>query len=155
MPKQEEQTIQFHYLYKPFYFPNRKQLKRFIINLFHKEGFKVSHINYIFCSDSYLLKVNQKYLKHNTYTDIITFPFSYPGSPLVSDVYISVDRIKENARRYERTFIEELHRVIFHGALHLVGYNDKKPAEIRAMRAREGHYLELFFVSRNTVSLRN
>ena len=135
-------SIQFHYLFdRGFYFPRRKNLKKFILILFNKEGFAVDTINYIFCSDSFLLKINQKFLKHNSFTDIITFQLSDNGQPIISDIYISVDRIKYNSKSFAISFKDELHRAIFHGALHLCGYEDKGLKEGDKMKEREDFYL--------------
>ncbi len=99
-------------------------------------------INFIFCDDSYLLEINIKYLNHNTLTDIITF--DYTLDDLVGgDVFISIDRVKENAADYKVSFKDELHRVIVHGILHLCGYKDKTTDEKKQMRAKEDYYLSL------------
>ena len=135
----------FNYLSGTFNFPNRKGLKEFIIKLFKKEGFKTGTINYIFCTDEYLLQINQQYLNHNTYTDIITFPLSEKNEPISSDIFISTDRIKENAKTFNTSFQNELHRVIFHGILHLCGYKDKTKEQSALMRQKEQHYLDLYF----------
>lgn len=142
MGKGRQQKIEFHYLNASFYFPNRTLLKRFIVALFKKEGKRVGHINYIFCTDDYLLELNKKHLNHNTYTDIITFPYSGKGEPILSDIYISVERVRENAKSFDSSFKHELYRVIFHGALHLCGFKDKTPADLKKMRARETFYLD-------------
>lgn len=147
------QLISFYYLTGPFYFPNRKNLKAFIIELFFKEGRKVDRINYIFCSDHYLLEINRTYLKHNAYTDIITFQLSKKKEPVLSDIYISLDRVRENANIYNVAFQRELRRVIFHGALHLCGYTDKTNRQIEQIRLREDFYLALYDVSRETKNL--
>ena len=130
------QNIQFHYLVPAFFFPRRNGLKSFLLKQLKKEGKGVEAINYIFCDDAYLLQVNQQYLNHNTHTDIITFELSPKGQPLIADIYISVERVKENAAAFHTSFIKELHRVIFHGALHLAGYKDKKVEE----NERQGLY---------------
>jgi probable rRNA maturation factor len=107
-----------------------------------KEHKKVISINYIFCTDSYLLNLNQGYLKHNTLTDIITFDYSQKSN-LEGEVYISIDRVMENAEVFDRPFSEELHRVIIHGLLHLAGYGDKTGAEKTQMRKKEEACLSL------------
>ena len=144
--------IQFHFLTPSFTFPNRTKLKQFLMALFKTEGKRLDALNYIFCTDEYLLDLNQTHLNHNTYTDIITFELSGEGEPLLSDVYISVDRVKENAQMFHSPFQRELHRVIFHGALHLCGYKDKNKKQSQQMRNMEEHYLRLYLVPRNTVS---
>lgn len=144
-----KKKIQFHYLERTFYLPSRTALKAFILYLFKKEGLKVEAINYIFCSDQYLLKINKDFLDHNTYTDIITFQYTPPKRPAQSDIYISIDRVRENARLYHTSFLQELYRVIFHGALHLCGYKDKADRDVKLMRSKEDFYLKQY-VSRET-----
>ncbi|MBD0374086.1 MAG: rRNA maturation RNase YbeY [Flavisolibacter sp.] len=152
MPLKPENKIQFHYITKPFSFTNRIRLKYFLIDLFKKERKDVSHINFIFSNDDYLLQINQHYLKHNTYTDIITFELSDKGDPLIADIYISIERVKENAVTFETPFYKELLRVIFHGALHLCGYKDKTVNEKELMIEKENYYLNLFAFSRETAA---
>jgi probable rRNA maturation factor len=123
---------------------DREALKRFILSIFKKEGKKHGSINYIFCADKILLKINQQFLKHDFYTDIITFDLS-EGETIQAEIYISVDRVKQNARQLGLPLREELHRVIFHGILHLCGYGDKKEEERAKMRAREEFYLSQYF----------
>lgn len=101
-------------------------------------------VNYIFCTDKALLKINQDFLKHDYYTDIITFDLS-EGDEVVAEIYISIDRVKDNARKLGVSFQRELHRVIFHGALHLCGYKDKSPKDSTMMRNREDFYLKKYF----------
>jgi rRNA maturation RNase YbeY len=110
-----------------------------IINELKERG----NLNFIFCSDDYLLKINQDYLQHDTYTDIVTF--NYVKKNLISgDLFISIDRIKENAKHANIDFNIELHRVIIHGVLHLIGYDDKKPSDSQEIRAKEDFYLALY-----------
>ncbi len=94
-------------------------------------------LNYIFCTDDFLLQMNQQYLQHDTLTDIITFDLSEGESGLTGEIYISVERVRENAAKYGTTGNDELHRVIFHGALHLCGFKDKKDADKKLMRQKE------------------
>ena len=148
----EENKIRFHFEHQSFYFPHRIVLKNFLLILFKKEGFKVKAINYVFCTDRYLLQLNQTYLKHNTYTDIITFGLSEKNQPLIADIYISVERVKENALLFQTSFLKELHRIIFHGALHLCGYKDKRESDVKMMRFKEDYYLSKYFVPRETKS---
>lgn len=108
-----------------------------------KEKSEVKEINYIFCSDSFLLGLNQDYLEHDTLTDIITFDYSISKKALEGEIYISIDRVSENAFKFKRDFEEELHRVIIHGVLHLAGYKDKKPSDKAIMRKKEDTYLSL------------
>jgi rRNA maturation RNase YbeY len=115
-----------------------------------KERKKVDALNYIFCTDDYLLEINKKYLNHDNYTDIITFELSSKDQPLLSDIYISSERVRDNASMFKTSFSRELHRVIFHGALHLCGYDDKKREQALLMREMENVYLSQYFISRGT-----
>lgn len=122
---------------------NRTALKGFIEKLFKKEGKKLRSINYIFCSDKDILKINKQYLKHDFYTDIISFDLS-ESDQIVAEIYISTERVRENAKSLGTSFISEIHRVIFHGALHLCGYGDKTKSENVEMRKREDYYLNSY-----------
>ncbi len=102
-------------------------------------------MTYIFCSDEYLLQINREHLKHDFYTDIITFDLSETGRQTIGEIYISIDRVREDAGYLGVTIKEELHRVIFHGALHLCGYKDKTPKHARQMRAAEDRCLAAYF----------
>jgi probable rRNA maturation factor len=135
--------IQFHFI-QPVSLEERTRLKQFIGTLFQKEKKKLAELQYIFCSDPYLLEINRQFLQHDFYTDIITFPLSDPGQPISGEIYISVDRVRDNAREFGSSFKKELHRVIFHGALHLCGYKDKSPRDEKLMREMEDKYLALY-----------
>lgn len=124
---------------------DRTRLKGFIRELFEREEQGLSHLQYVFCNDEYLLRINQEFLKHDTYTDIVTFELSPDPGITEGEIYISIDRVKENAERYETTGNYELHRVMFHGALHLCGYRDKTKKEVEIMRQKEDEYLKLYF----------
>ena len=128
---------------RPFIFPDKTGLKSFIETLFKKEKKELGEINYIFCSDDMLLKINQDFLQHNYYTDIITFGLQEPGQPIEAEIYISIDRVKDNANQHGVSYENEMKRVLFHGALHLCGYKDKKKSEIQEMRAKEDQYLRM------------
>ena len=141
-------SIEFHYATRPFFFRNRNRLKKFILSLAKREGQKVEQISYVFCTDAYLLTINREFLDHDDYTDIISFPLSKPHQPLVSEIYISIDRVKQNAAFYKSSFEKELHRVIFHGTLHLCGYRDKSQKDISLMRRKEEEYLNRYFKTR-------
>ncbi len=124
----------------------RNRLRLFLKTLFRKEGKKAETLSYVFCSDEYLLLINEQYLQHDYYTDIITFNLAENDRvPVVGDIYISIDRVRENAKSLGISFKEEIHRVIFHGALHLCGYKDKTPRHSREMRAKENYYLNNYF----------
>ncbi len=123
---------------------DRKRLKPFLIQLFNYEKKNLDNLVYIFCSDKYLLSINNEFLKHDFYTDVITFDLSLDKQQTIGEVYISTDRVKENAKNLGITFNRELHRVIIHGALHLCGYDDKITSEIAAMRNKEDYYLLIY-----------
>ncbi len=123
---------------------NRVALKSFIEKRVKKEGYSIETLTYVFCSDKYLLKMNKDFLSHNYYTDIISFDLSETPGNLIGEVYISVDRVKDNAKTHGTTLKEELHRVIFHGALHFCGYKDKKPADTIKMRQMEDAWLSAY-----------
>lgn len=123
---------------------SKTELKAFIESLFKKEKTALATINYIFCSDKYLLSINQQFLKHDYYTDIITFGLHDKGTPVVAEVYISTDRVKDNAANHGVTYTNEMLRVLFHGALHLCGYKDKSKVDILTIRAKEDAYLKRY-----------
>jgi probable rRNA maturation factor len=124
-----------------FSMPNKMDVKKWIKETINNEQKRAGDISIVFCSDDYLLKVNNEFLKHDFYTDIITF--DYCEDNLVSgDLMISIDRVKENAETQKGLFIDELHRVIIHGVLHLLGYHDKSKEDVRVMREKEDHYLK-------------
>lgn len=150
--KRKPVPVFFHYQTIPFYFRHRGFMKAFLMKLFKKEGKEVEQVNYIFCSDEQLLAINQQYLNHDYYTDIITFELSPKGHALISDIYISVDRVRDNARLLNDHFSNELRRIIIHGALHLCGYQDKTPQSKKEMTVKEDFYLKQYKVSRGTVN---
>lgn len=118
----------------------KTHIKKYVKHLIDSEIKKTGDISVIFCSDKYLLDMNKKYLKHNYYTDIITFNY-VEGDTISGDLFISIDRVKENALKFHSGWKKELYRVIFHGILHLVGYNDKTPEESKKIREKEDMYL--------------
>ena len=129
-----------------------KKLKLFIEFIFKNEKVHLKSINYIFCADKKLREINKEYLNHNYFTDVITFRLSNKNEPIQSEVYISIDRVKENATNLKLSYKSEIHRVIVHGALHLCGYSDKKKNDKQIMRSREDFYLFKYLpsVSRDT-----
>lgn len=133
---------------KPKFIKSR-QLKPFIKTLVLSEGFVSGDIAIVFCSDEYLLKVNQDFLNHDYYTDIITFDYCENGI-INGDLLISLDRVLDNCSKENTSFQEELHRVIFHGILHLCGFKDKSKKDIEVMRFKESYYLNLY-VPRETL----
>lgn len=124
---------------------NRNTLKLFIKTILKKEKTSIKILNIIFCSDEYLLNINRDYLQHDYLTDIITFEITNDTKGKTAEIYISVDTVKKNAAEYQSFIKEELHRVVFHGVLHLCGYKDKTKKDIILMRQKENEYLKLYF----------
>ena len=127
-----------------FKIPFPKKTRVWLLAAARKEKKSVGEINYIFCSDAILSRINKDYLKHSTLTDIVTFDNSEPEGPIESDIYISVPRVIENSKKFVVPFEQELRRVMVHGLLHLVGYADKTAQQKSEMRKREDAYLSLF-----------
>lgn len=136
-----------------FFFPapvyvlrQRNPLKAYLTKTAKNNKRPIESLNIIFCSDEYLLEINRSYLQHDYYTDIITFDLSRSKkSPITAELYISIDRVKDNARQLGTTIQTELHRVIFHGLLHLLGYKDKSPRDQQQMREKEEQLLQKYF----------
>jgi rRNA maturation RNase YbeY len=137
-------TIFFNNADKSTSLRSRTVLKTFINKQCLKEGIHIETLQYVFCSDAFVLDINNRYLNHNYYTDIISFDLSEQKGRLIGDVYISIDRVKENAKTEGHPYIHELLRVIFHGALHFCGYKDKKPADQKIMRSMEDKWLKAY-----------
>ena len=136
--------VHFHFQ-KQNTLKHRKLLKAFISNMFNIEKTKAERLSIIFCSDAYLLEINKQYLQHNYFTDIITFNLSPLDAPIEGEIYISVDTVHVNAAEYNVTMEEELHRVVFHGVLHLCGYGDSSLKEKKLMRQKEDEYIKRYF----------
>ncbi|MDO5637301.1 MAG: rRNA maturation RNase YbeY [Myroides sp.] len=129
-----------------FVLPFKKNsFKKWVKEIALSEGKKVGDINYIFCDDDYLHNINMQYLQHDTLTDIITFDYT-EGKTLNSDIYISVERVSENATQFNAVFTDELLRVMAHGVLHLCGYKDKSPEQSKLMREKENEKIKMFHV---------
>jgi len=127
-----------------FKLQNKKELKIWLKSIIETEGKKARQINVVFCSDAFLFNLNTTFLQHDTFTDIITFPYSEPTDKNISgEIYISIERVEENASLFKASFSNETHRVMAHGILHLIGYKDKTKAEKTNMRAKEDLYLSL------------
>lgn len=122
---------------------NKSAYRQWILDTAQVEQKSIDFINYIFCSDEYLKDINVKYLNHDYYTDIITFPYR-EDDVIQSDIYISVDRVAENAKDYDVPFEDELRRVMIHGLLHLMGYDDHEESDIAVIRAKEDYYIGVF-----------
>jgi probable rRNA maturation factor len=139
-----ENNIQFFKEGIRFRLNDQAALRKWLVSAARKEKFRIEALNYIFCDDKYLLDMNKAYLKHNYYTDIITFDNSLEKYSIIGDVYISIDSVRKNAVRFNTTFNDELRRVMVHGLLHLVGYKDKTEKDKKRMRNAENLYLNLF-----------
>ena len=128
----------------PFKLKNKAKLKLWIKSVVEKEKHTLGTINYVFCDDAELLEINLKHLNHNTFTDIITFDYT-EGLKINSDIFISINRVEENAKKFKVSFEEELHRVMIHGVLHLCGYKDKSKSDTELMRKKENWALNIKF----------
>lgn len=135
--------IEFTSLIPGFHLNRQQSLKNWLKHIISLENKLTGNLNFIFCTDEYLLEINKKYLQHDYYTDIITFPMSTSDEVISGDIYISIDRIRENAEKSKEKFEKELARVIVHGVLHLAGLDDKTQEQVSAMRSKEDKYLFL------------
>ena len=135
--------VHFHREDTDFQLPGEQNTTDWILTIAESEGYSVESLNFIFCSDEYLHQVNVAYLDHDTFTDIITFDQSDGDHLLEGDIFISIERVAENAKQLNVALDEELHRVIIHGVLHLMGYNDKSDEEKDRMRKKEEACLSL------------
>jgi len=136
--------ISFHYETQ-FELPNEAQIEQWISKVIASENKREGEINYIFCDDAYLHKLNVEFLQHDTLTDIISFDNTV-GNELHGDIFISIERVEENAKEYQVTFDEELKRVMVHGVLHYCGFKDKTEADQSIMTAKEDEKLQMFHV---------
>lgn len=123
---------------------DKAELKQFLASIFENENVQFKSVSYIFCKDDYLLSLNQRYLNHDTLTDILTFTLSGKHALTISEIYISVERVKENAILLRTNYQQELYRVMIHGILHLCGYSDHTPKQKSLMRKREDFYLSQY-----------
>lgn len=126
-----------------FILKNKTKIRNWINDSISNEQKKLGSINYIFTSDSYLLSINKEYLNHNYFTDIITFNYC-EESQINGDIFISIDTVTNNSQRFNVSFLNELHRVMIHGVLHLVGYDDKTEEQKEEMKQKENEYLDRF-----------
>ncbi len=127
-----------------FSLEHTSQTIKWLTQIANNEGYSVQRLNYIFCSDEDLLSINKQYLQHDYYTDIITFDLSEIEKSIFADIYISIDRVKDNAVQYQQEFMHELLRVLSHGLLHLIGFNDKTPQQQALMTQKENECIGLF-----------
>lgn len=130
-----------------FKFQGKNKFKAWLKKVADKEGFSINNLNYIFCSDEYLHKINLEYLNHDTYTDIITFDNSEDEATIEGDVFVSIERIRENSQTLNTLFEEEVKRVIVHGLLHLCGHNDHNLEDKTKIRELESKYIVDFNLS--------
>lgn len=139
-------AVTFSYADVRLNYNQKQKLKGFIAHMAAREGYTLEQLNYVFCSDAFLLDINQRFLNHDDYTDIITFDLreNRKMSEIIGEIYISIDRVKDNALLHGVPFESELIRVTCHGMLHLCGYRDKKKADVIAMRAAEERCLSLY-----------
>ena len=128
-----------------FELDNVEQYEDWISRIIESEGFDEGEINYIFCDDEYLHKINVEYLDHDTLTDIISFDYTV-GNVLQGDIFISIERVRDNANDFNVSFEEELKRVLSHGVLHYCGYKDKSPKDEALMRSKEEEKMQMFHV---------
>lgn len=142
MSDSQKDKIEFYEADVKYQLEKPDKICQWLSDLVKEEKCGIEKIQYIFCSDEYLLNINKQYLDHDYYTDIITFPLNNSTSAILSDIYISIDRVKENANSFDVHFIKELHRVMAHGLLHLCGYGDATDEEKKNMRRKEDYYLE-------------
>jgi probable rRNA maturation factor len=122
---------------------NKRKTRQWLIQTAENEGFKINGLNYILTNDNILFQLNKEYLQHITLTDIITFDLSETEGELLGDIYISIDRARENAKEFKVTLSNEIHRLMIHGVLHLIGFKDKTTDEKALMREKEEFYLSL------------
>lgn len=127
-----------------FTLKQKRLFKLFVANRAAKHGIKALAVSYVFCTDEYLLDINRRFLNHDYYTDIITFPLTEEVGKVEAEIYISIDRIKDNAQKLSIPFEDELHRVMFHGVLHLLGFKDKTKAQQQEMRNKEDEWIKAY-----------
>ncbi len=133
--------ISYNNIDNGFRIKDKLKLKKWILKSIEEEKRGVDFISFNFCSDEYILELNKSALNHNYYTDIITFELNDENENIEGDIYISIDRVKDNAKLLKESFLNELHRVIIHGVLHLCGYKDKTQIDLKIMREKENFYL--------------
>jgi probable rRNA maturation factor len=135
--------ISFDYQVPSFRIKNKKRLTDWILLIAFLEKKEIEKIDFIFCNDEYLLRLNKKFLSHKNYTDVLTFNYSEKKKSIIAEIYSSIDRVRENAKVFNVSFEEELNRVIIHGVLHCMGYQDKNDHDLRKMHKKEDECLRL------------
>jgi rRNA maturation RNase YbeY len=137
-------AVSFIFQTAKFPIPTRKTLVNWILLVAYQEQKVVKDISYIFCDDDYVLHLNKKFLQHNTYTDVITFDYS-TSKEITGEIYVSIDRVRENALKFKVPELQELLRVLVHGLLHCFGYSDQTTKSKAEMRRKENRYLKVYF----------
>ncbi len=137
-------SVSFHYADVDFKLKSPTSLKKFVVDIFLKTTKKKLSLSVVFCSDDYLLNINKQFLNHDYYTDIITFPLEETEATSLAEIYISLERVWDNAKKQKVTFDDELHRVLFHGVLHLTGLKDKTKEQKAAMTVAEDKWLKAY-----------
>ena len=130
------------YFQTKFTLKSRKKIKNWLYHISTSENFKIGKLTYVFCDNDFLLRINQKYLKHDYYTDVITFDYSNQKE-INGDILISVEQVTLNSKKYNESKLDELYRVMAHGLLHLIGYNDKNKKDKKIMNEKESFYLKM------------
>lgn len=138
----DERGINFTSHQIDFTLRNEKQHVAWLKHAIEEEGYDLQRVDFIFCTDAYLLEINKSYLGHDDFTDIITFPFE--ENPILGEIYISIDRVKENAESFDTRFEDELRRVMIHGILHLCGYDDHEEPDVEEIRNKEDKYIHQY-----------
>jgi len=141
MTKNDKPNIFFHYEIQDFILDKPEKLKSWIVHIAAEEKKDIQTLNYIFCSDEYLLDLNKSYLGHDYYTDILSFPLQ--KDPIEGDVFISIERVRDNSEKFKIPFHNELYRVIIHGLLHFMAFDDHEEQDKKAMRDKEDYCLKL------------
>ena len=147
--------IQFFSEDIPFILKDKMGIRKWLNLVIREEKRRPWYINFIFCNDEYLLDLNRTYLKHNTLTDILTFPYAEDPATVSGDIFISIDRVRENAGIFNQDFQREILRVMAHGVLHLMGYPDHPAKQKELMTEREDHCLDIYDQLHKTVNIRN
>ncbi len=149
MEEEDQVNFSYHYELADFTLKNENEYTKWLNTVAKTEEVTIENLTYVFCDDEYLLDINRTYLKHDYYTDIITFPYQQ-GKIIESDIFISISRVIDNAKEHKIDFRHELLRVMVHGLLHLIGYGDKTDHEAKIMRAKEDEYVEIALLSEGT-----
>jgi rRNA maturation RNase YbeY len=138
-----EGVIHFHEVNTSASLSHPHKIKTWVIDIIRQHGYRLTELNFIFCNDDYLYRINQQYLNHHYYTDVITFDNADRGGTIEGDIFISISQVAENAQQYNTAYLQELHRVMIHGVLHLLGYRDHTEPLQQTMRKKETECLKV------------